>query len=167
MRTSRRRVLALFGTAVAGDVTSFVERVGGSDFYGAWLTSEKQLPPVETDAVGVALFRAGPDRRRVEYWLFVADIEAVHEAHIHKGPSDLNGNVVAYLFGPAQQPVTKTGLLSSGTLTDSDLVWPLTGTPDLLAEMRDANVYVNVHTTDHSSGEIRGQIRPFDGRIDG
>ncbi|WP_253516862.1 CHRD domain-containing protein [Halorussus vallis] len=183
---SRRRVLALLGSAAVGsaaaDPTAAREAELGltaagefdgidleapGELFVARLSGENQLPPVETDAAGVAAFRVAPDLREVEYWLFVADIENVQESHVHKGPPDLNGNVVAYLFGPAEEPVTKTGLLASGALTDEEMIWPLTDVSDLREQMRAANVYVNVHTTAHPTGEIRGQIGPLGGRADG
>ena len=171
---SRRRVLASLGTAAfggtaAGKRPSESRAQTGSaqperfELYGAFLTGANQVPPVKTSAAGAALFRLDARRRLVDYWLFVADIANVREAHIHKGPPDLNGNVVAYLFGPVEDPVSTTGLLRSGTLRAEDLIWPLTDIASLREQMEAANVYVNVHTTAHPSGEIRGQIRALAG----
>jgi hypothetical protein len=157
---SRRGVLAAFGSALGGATFRRQAAAADSDTFGAWLTGGHERPPVETDALGFAVFRVGPAERRIDYWLVVSGIENVEESHVHKGPPDLNGNVVAYLFGPAPRPVSKTGLLASGTLTDGDMVWPLTSAAEMAAQMRAENVYVNVHTTEHPSGEIRGQIRP-------
>lgn len=184
---SRRRALTLLGVTVLGTRTlrssrasespdSPTERTdqttdsrgqsSGGELFGTVLLGENQVPPVETGATGVALFWLPADATEVEYWLFVSEIEGAREAHIHKGPPDLNGNVVAYLFGPVEEPVSTTGLLSSGTLRADDLIWPLTDVLSLHAEMEAENVYVNVHTTDHPGGEIRGQIRPLgDGKI--
>ena len=158
---TRRRVLASLGSATVGSTAvgaPALGQTGGGEAYSAWLTGENQLPPVETDAYGFAVFRVAPDETSIDYWLVVADIENAAESHIHKGPPDLNGNVVAYLFGPAEEPVTKTGLLASGTLTDGEMIWPLTDVPGMAEQMRRENVYVNVHTAEHPAGEIRGQI---------
>ena len=154
----RRGVLAALGAGAFGRRT---RRPDAGESFVAVLTGANQVPPVETDAFGFAVFRVGPGARRIGYRLFVADVENATEAHVHKGPPDLNGNVVAYLFGPADDPVTTTGLLSSGALSDDEMIWPLTGVSDLREQMRAANVYVNVHTTARPSGEIRGQIRPL------
>ena len=161
--TSRRRVLALLGTGAFG--RSALRPRGGAraETFGAWLTGENEIPPVETDGFGVAGFRLAPDERRVDYRLVVAGVENVEQSHIHKGPPDLNGNVVAYLFGPVRDPVTRTGLLAAGTLTDEDVIWPLTDAAELADQFRAENVYVNVHTTGHPAGEIRGQIRSLTG----
>jgi hypothetical protein len=160
----RRHVLTAVGSALGSTVGwSALRRSqhARSATFGAWLTGGNERPPVETDAFGFALFRIAPDETGIDYWLVVANLEDIDESHIHKGPPDLNGNVVAYLFGPAQEPVSKTGLLASGRLTAADMIWPLTDVPGMVAQMRDENVYVNVHTTEHPSGEIRGQIRPL------
>ncbi|UPV74306.1 CHRD domain-containing protein [Halorussus limi] len=158
---TRRRVLAALGGGVAGP--SALRRNSGGETFGAWLTGDSEVPPVETDAFGFAGFRLPPDESHIDYWLIAANIENVEESHVHKGPPDLNGNVVAYLFGPARDPVTRTGLLASGRLTDDGMIWPLTDVADMVEQMRAENVYVNVHTTAHPEGEIRGQIRPLDG----
>ncbi|MFC7080141.1 CHRD domain-containing protein [Halorussus caseinilyticus] len=184
---SRRRVLAALGTgafgfarrrdadALAEDSETFRALVDDAESvatdsladesatFGAWLTGANERPPVATDAFGFAVFAVAPGERAIDYWLVVADVENVAESHIHKGPPDLNGNVVAYLFGPAQKPVTTTGPLASGRLTDDAMIWPLTDVAGMVEQMRAANVYVNVHTTAHPAGEIRGQIRPLRG----
>ncbi|WP_135825756.1 CHRD domain-containing protein [Halorussus ruber] len=163
---TRRDVLASLGTAAAGGVlhpqTNRQTTNSGTRTFGAWLTGANEVPPVEADALGFAVFRVAPAEETIDYWLVVAELDGIEEAHIHKGPPDLNGNVVAYLFGPAQEPVSKTGLLSAGALTDEDVIWPLTSAAEMADQMRDENVYVNVHTTAHPSGEIRGQIRALD-----
>ncbi|UPW00337.1 CHRD domain-containing protein [Halorussus gelatinilyticus] len=167
---TRRRYLAALGsgalgTAALGPAVRASRRPDaeafGAEAFGAWLTGANEVPPVETDAFGFAGFRLARDRSHIDYRLVVAGIENVEESHVHKGPPDLNGNVVAYLFGPAQDPVDETGLLASGRLTDDDMIWPLTDVAGMAEQMRAANVYVNVHTTAHPSGEIRGQIRPL------
>jgi len=159
---TRRDVLTALGTAAAGGVLHRQPTSSDTRAFGAWLTGANEVPPVEADALGFAVFRVAPDEQKIDYWLVVAELEDIEEAHIHKGPPDLNGNVVAYLFGPAQTPVSKTGLLASDTLTDEDMIWPLTSAAEMTNQMRAENVYVNVHTTAHPSGEIRGQIRALD-----
>lgn len=164
---SRRRVLASLGSALgwSGAFGWSALRQGQDDAsptFGAWLTGVNQVPPVETDAFGFAVFRVAQDGSTIDYWLVVADVEDVTESHVHKGPPDFNGNAVAYLLRPVEEPVSQTGLLASGTVTDEDVIWPLTEVPGMVEQMRAENVYVNVHTTEHPAGEIRGQIRALE-----
>lgn len=96
----------------------------------------------------------------MSYKLIVANIDEMVQAHIHLAPPGQNGGVVTFLFGPADPSVTTNGVLVQGTITDDDLVGALAGMSldDLMAQLANGNAYVNVHTEDFPSGEIRGQI---------
>ena len=50
--------------------------------------------------------------------------------------------------------------LGAGTLTAASLQGPLTGkhVSDLVNLMKTGEAYVDIHTTRHPNGEIRGQI---------
>jgi len=54
-----------------------------------------------------------------------------------------------------------TGMTMRGNFTDSNLQGPMEGKTldDLKTEMGSGNTYVNVGTTDHPDGMIRGQIK--------
>ncbi|WP_199174763.1 CHRD domain-containing protein [Halegenticoccus soli] len=148
----------------------------GTLFSAGVLSGDQEVPPVETDATGAAVFRfadhgEGP---HLHYALLVARIENVTQAHIHLGERGENGDVVAFLFGaedengefvgPLEQGVTENGILAVGSITAEDLVGPLEG-EDLEAlaeEMKAENAYVNVHTEQNPPGEIRGQIEAVD-----
>lgn len=122
------------------------------------LSGENEVPAVETEGRGVALFKVSPDG--IRFRLLVREIDEVTQAHIHLGESGVNGPVVAFLFGFVEEGVTTNGMLASGTITEGDLVGPLAGMSlsTLLDALRDGEAYVNVHTIDHPAGEIRGQI---------
>jgi hypothetical protein len=119
-----------------------------------------QTPPVESKAVGVALFRLNRDGDELSYRLLVANIDEVVQAHIHVGPADANGPVVAFLFGPVDPTGRVFGTLARGEITAADLVGPLAGQPlsALIDEIESGNAYVNVHTSDYPMGEIRAQM---------
>lgn len=127
------------------------------------LSGAAEVPAVDTQARGVAIIKLD-NNGDLTYKLNVANIENVLQAHIHVGPPDANGPVVAFLYPDGPPPVLIPGrfggTLASGTITDADLVGPLAGgtVEDLLDEIRAGNAYVNVHTQQNPAGEIRGQI---------
>jgi hypothetical protein len=118
--------------------------------YQAPLSGDNEVPPVETDASGVALFTLSPDMTQLHYRVLVNDIDNITGSHIHQGLPGTNGPVVFPLSGGTLR--YNPGNLISGTLA-----------PDLtqVAAMLAGEYYVNVHTTDFPSGEIRGQIGVF------
>jgi len=135
--------------------------------FHALLSSAQEVadPPVVSDARGLVVFRLNKDGTQLTYSLFVSRIEDVQAAHIHTGAAGTNGAVVAWLYPdapPAQLiPGRFHGVLARGTITADDLVGPLAGQSlsELVSLMQAGNAYVNVHTAQYPSGEIRGQIR--------
>jgi CHRD domain len=129
--------------------------------FRAILEGEQEVPPVDSDAKGFAIFRTSIDGTELNYRLIVANIEDVTAAHIHLAPKGENGDIVAFLFNPVAPTDGRTnGILAEGTIRSEDLVGPLEGSTlsELIDEMEAGNTYVNVHTVEHPSGEIRGQI---------
>lgn len=132
--------------------------------FRAHLSSDQEVPPVESMATGQATFQLSKDGETLSYKLIVANIEDVLMAHIHMGPAGQNGGVVAWLFPAGPPPIlipgTTNGILAEGEITAGDLVGALAGgeLKDLLDQMAWGNTYVNVHTSMYTGGEIRGQI---------
>jgi hypothetical protein len=134
---------------VADDASRFLARLSGS----------AEVPMVDTMATGRATFRLNRDETELKYELEVVDIEGVTQAHIHMGMPNMNGPVVAFLFGPSDPTGEIDGLLAEGTIAEEDLVGPLAGDfSGLVERLRMGMLYVNVHTAANPPGEIRGQI---------
>ncbi len=74
-------------------------------------------------------------------------------AHLHLGAANANGGVLFNLGTP-----TGTGFQRDFTSADMSAVGTVDTWAEFLAELEAGNVYVNVHTTDNPSGEIRGQL---------
>lgn len=157
--------LVLAGLPAGAEETSF----------SAKLTGAAHLPePIDTKAEGELKLVASADGKTIRYTLTVTNIRNPSAAELHLGTPIANGPVVARLFPTASASAKKgdySGVLAEGTIDAADLVGPMTGSSmaDLLAEIRDGNSYVNVHTNDgaephdtgpgdHPLGEIRGQI---------
>lgn len=135
----------------------------------ARLRGENEVPPVMTDAFGMAKFVANKQGTLIRFHLEVNDIENFVQAHIHFGASGVNGPVLVFLFGADLMTLeeqhgisTRRGIVT-GTITDEDIVDNNVGVDsirDLLKLMRRKLTYVNAHTEQNPNGEIRGQIIP-------
>jgi CHRD domain len=135
----------------------------GTKFEAA-LSGKQQAPPIDTPAHGTATFTLSESGKSLTYRLWVADIDNVSMAHIHIGPQGQEGPVAVWLYPSKPPAVVKegkfTGVLARGTITAAQLIGPLKGKTiaDLVDDIKAGNAYVNVHTTAHPAGEIRGQI---------
>lgn len=130
----------------------------GPDFR-AILSGANEVPPVTTAASGDATFTLSADGLTLNYVLTVSGLTDITASHIHLAPAGTNGPVVVTLFiGP--KPGAFSGILAQGMITSANLAGRLAGQPlsALIAEINAGNAYVNVHTTAHPPGEIRGQI---------
>ena len=153
-------LVAVSATAATTTISSSYAQTIPSTFH-AILEGDEEVPPVDSDAKGAAIFRTSNDGTELNYRLIVANIEDVTAAHIHLAPRGENGDIVAFLFDPEEPTEGRTnGVLAEGTITSEDLVGPLEGSTlsELIDEIEEGNTYVNVHTVEHPSGEIRGQI---------
>jgi hypothetical protein len=137
---------------------------GAATTFRAALSGKNQSPPIDTPVHGTATFTLSKTGRSLSYRLYVADINDVSMAHIHIGPAGQEGPVAVWLYPthpPAQVKKGKfTGVLATGSITAGRLEGPLKGKTiaDLVQEIKNGDAYVNVHTTAHPAGEIRGQI---------
>ncbi len=110
------------------------------------LLGANEATPVTTTAIGLAILRLTDDKKLYSK-VTVTNLEAgdtVVAAHIHTGPTGVNGPVIVGLCGNAAD----FGTSKIFTLTDA-----------LFTTVKKEPVYVNVHSVNHPSGLIRGQIR--------
>jgi hypothetical protein len=152
--------LAAVALVVAGATTA----VAASDNFRTHLSGDEEVPAVVTGAQGQANFKLSDDGQSISYRLNVANIENVTQAHIHMGPVGGTGGIVVWLYPSAPPqvliPGRTNGNLAEGTITAANLTGGLANQPlsALLDLISDGNAYVNVHTSQNASGEIRGQL---------
>lgn len=133
--------------------------------FKATLSGKNQNPPIDTPAHGACTFTLSASGKSLSYRLYVADIDGVSMAHIHIAPEGQEGPVAVWLYPSHPPAVVKkgkfTGVLATGTITAAKLEGPLKDKTiaDLVNEIKSGDAYVNVHTTAHPAGEIRGQIK--------
>lgn len=122
------------------------------------LSGDEEVPPVDTNAQGEAIFTFSQDLSMLSYQLNVANIEDVFASHIHCAPDGVNGPVGVTLF--SGDPVSPDGVLAQATVSapDPDNACSWSNLQDVLTAVRNGYAYVNVHTLNHPAGEIRGQI---------
>ena len=113
------------------------------------LSGAQQVPPVQTSATGKADLTYDPSTRVVTWSITYSGLSsAVTMAHFH-GPAGPGKNAPVLVW------LTKRG---------SPVTSPITGKATLSAaqaqEFMAGDWYINVHTSDHPAGEIRGQVTP-------
>ncbi len=133
--------------------------------FRAHLSGDEEVPAVETNATGQAIFQLSKDGSELSYKVIVAHIDDVLQSHIHIGQAGTNGGVVAFLY-PSEPPAilipgTSNGILAQGVITAASLRGSLDGQElsALVDALSTGNAYVNVHTIAHPTGEIRGQVK--------
>jgi hypothetical protein len=135
--------------APGGEIRGQIWPFDAPDYYRSWLTGDEEVPPVATEATGLARYTLDEGRNTLHFRVDVADIDNVTAAHIHKAPFGVNGPVIFPLF------------LGVGTF---DPTHPIGGGgmpgAEGLVDLLTGFYYTNVHTTDYPGGEIRGQITP-------
>lgn len=126
------------------------------------LSGDQEVGPVETDTTGTALLHVNRALTEVRVKLDVrdgTDILGMAGAHLHCAPAGDNGPPVVFLAG-AFTPGYDGDFQIRATLNDDSIINDACGADiaELVGSMLDGNVYINVHSTGHPSGEIRGQI---------
>jgi hypothetical protein len=148
--------IVTLGVVVAGTITELTNSVyaQGPQKIVMNLSGSEEVPPVQTEATGVAEFTPGEDS--VAYSVNATNIQGVTAGHIHLGKQGENGPVVVTLFeyDPPMNEVSEIG-----TFTADKLEGPLAGKQlsDLAIAGANGTLYVNIHTEQNPNGEIRGQ----------
>lgn len=167
MRTTRLILPAVVLLAVAGLAwgqtmygnTNAAPRYAGAKIVTE-LTGDQVVGSVAIRAFGKVYFDVRSDGT-LHYKVQTTGTDNITGVYINQGGNGQVGPVVARLFAPDQPTGLIRGTIVEGTLTDADLVGPLAGQGvgalvDWL--MDNDKVHVNITTTDHPQGELRGNI---------
>jgi len=108
------------------------------------LSGGQEVPPVSSSGAGTGAITVGEDKS-VSGSVKTTGVNGTM-AHIHNGAAGKNGPVIV--------PLTKDGdgawtVPPGAKLTDAQY-----------AAFKAGDLYVNVHSAQHQSGEIRGQLKP-------
>jgi hypothetical protein len=127
--------------------------------FRAKLDPNNEVPPVNSTAEGVATFKVKDDT--IKSKINITGITEVSGAQIHTGKSGENGDPIIDLLKTGEKTKTPGGVTIEGNFTASDFEGSMKGKAlsDLQSAMGTNETYVNIKTSDHPDGEIRGQIK--------
>jgi len=127
----------------AGEIRGQLVPVDDGIGFTAMLDGMQETPSVPTSATGTGWAVLRDDGSEIEYSVTVAGLSSnITAAHFHNAPAGVSR--------PPVQPITFTDSTSTGS-------W--TGFADsIISQILLNNLYFNVHTSDHTGGEIRGQL---------
>lgn len=146
-----------------------------------------QETPLTINSPASGEFKAtiSDDGTTIHYELTWRDLSSgVLQSHIHFGRPAITGGIVLYLCTNLTPPVgpptpqacpTTNPATISGTLTAADVnastngqgIDPgAAGFAEMVNAIRAGAAYVNVHTSSHTGGEIRGRLGPHHDRDD-
>ena len=97
----------------------------------------------------------------VRYVLKFSQVPGVALARLHEGKAGASGATLLTIFGGPARTDVFSGVLTQGSFTAVQLVGPLKGKTiaDLVALIKAGSVYLNVGTSSHPLGELRGQLK--------
>lgn len=141
--------------------------------FGALLSPLNETPPINTpatvNATGSGFFVLNDSDNLLAWSIAFSGLSAnVQAAHIHQAPVGLAGPVEINLNSAPGVVLSGVGLqegLFFGSSTLSSDPGDAAGPEDLVTALFAGNLYVNIHTPNHSGGEIRGQILPGDVQV--
>lgn len=151
-------VLLLVSMLIIIHFYSFNTALSENDKYFTPLTGMEEVPPVNTNSTGIALFDLL--NNHINFKVNVTMLENIKSAHIHLGEFGQNGEIIVSILNSSSPINIHNGTLVKGQLTATDLVGSLKGKTinDLVKLFNNTKTYLNIHTKQYPNGEIRGQI---------
>ena len=142
-------------TAATHGLTDLAFAQGGAKF-GFNLTGSEEVPPVQTNATGMAeisAYTVAGDS--ITYSVNAMNIQGVTAGHIHLGKPGENGPIVFTMF---KYDPPRNEVLETGTITADKLEGPMAGKRvfDVALAGSNGSLYMNIHTVENPNGEIRG-----------
>src|SRR5918994_3701546 len=125
--------------------------------FGFNLTGSEEVPPVETNATGMAdisAYTIAGDS--ITYSINATNIEDVTAGHVHFGKQGENGPIVFTMF---KYDPPRNEVLETGTITADKLEGPLKGkqVSDLAFAGSNGSFFMNIYTLKKTNGENCGK----------
>ncbi|WHZ11428.1 MAG: hypothetical protein OJF60_001867 [Burkholderiaceae bacterium] len=146
-RSISKRAFMLFGGLALAGTLSLAQAAPVS--FEVPLTGAQQVPPVQTSGSGSAALTYDPATRVVTWKISFSGLSSpATMAHFH-GPAAAGKNASP-----------KVWISQKGSDPTSPMTGQATLSPDEAKMFEAGDMYINVHTKDHPTGEIRGQVMP-------
>jgi len=146
---SRRSWLALAALLCLGLMAGLGPAQAAPISFTAQLSGAQQVPPVATSATGSANLTYDSSTRVLTWSVSYSGIASeVTMAHFH-GPAAAGSNAGVEIW-----------ISVKGSAATSPITGQATLTADQARQLMAGQLYINVHSKDHPSGEIRGQVVP-------
>ncbi len=133
------------------------------EIFIAHLNGAAEVPPNVTDAIGIAVITINEAGDTISFFVAFDSLQTnAVDCHIHHAPPGQDG---AILFPLTTSVPADTSGAFFGTLTAANFT-PQGGVNTFakaLSAIRRGGTYLNVHTSALPGGEIRGQVRTYDG----
>ena len=133
--------------------------------FSATLGGANVVPATTSTTRGSITLQSAPGDSTLAFSLTVANMSGITQAHLHNAAAGANGATLAWLLpvngNAAQAPsVALDGVISLGDIEPS---W-VRGSPRLAMDsvkalLRAGRLYVDVHSSAFTAGEIRGQVQ--------
>jgi hypothetical protein len=151
-------ILLLWSTLIIIPFYTFNAALSEEKKYFTPLTGMEEVPPVNTNSTGIALFELL--NNHIDFKVNVTNLDNIKSAQIHLGEFGQNGEIIVSLLKSLSPVDVHNGTLVEGQVTPSDLVGPLKGKTinELMQLFNNTKTYVNIQTEQYPNGEIRGQI---------
>ncbi len=133
----------------------------------ATLRGLNEVPPTTSRATATLQATLDEAGQRISFTLEYHNMTANPTvAHIHFGPTKVNGGVMVFFCGGGGQPAcpAATSGTVTGTIAAANVVVPVEqgiaprNFADVVYAIRTGNAYANIHSSKFPSGELRGQV---------
>ena len=136
--------IASLNTRLLGVLIALASASASAQTMQVTLAGSQEVPPVSTAASASGTISVAADLA-ISGSVSTTGVEGTM-AHIHKAAAGQNGPVIV--------PMVKT----------AENVWSIPAGAKLTKaqyqDLKDGNLYINVHSAAHKGGEIRGQLKP-------
>ena len=163
MINTRYLTLIVIGAALASlmviGANGLIDVNGQKEKYRAKLLGKNEVPKVNSTAKGSASFKSKKD---ILTWkINVTGLSNTTGAQLYLGNKSSKGDIIVDFMKSGNQSKTPLGFLMNGKISAADLKGPMQGKTvmDLKSAMNNSQTYVNILTSAHPDGEVRGPVK--------